>query len=254
MNKYLTDLNGKNILITGASRGIGKECAIAANRLGANVCLVARNMEKIKKTLDIIEKEKSCYYAVDVTDYLQVEDVVNVFVEKFGRIDGFIHSAGFEESVPLQVISSENYEKLFATNVIAGFEFAKVISKKRFLNPNGASFVFIASVMGIVGQAAKIGYCASKGALIAGARAMAVELAKKKIRVNCVSPGMVETEIAENIFKMISEEQKRAVVLGHPLGIGSPEDVAGLCSFLLSDQAKWITGTNIIIDGGYSAV
>ena len=142
---------------------------------------------------------------------------------------------------------------MFSVNVIAGFELAKIISKKKYLYKNGASFVFISSVMGILGQLGKIGYCSSKGSLISGVKAMALELASKKIRVNCILPGVVETEMSNEMFQKLSEESKKNIVDMHPLGLGKPEDIAYACVYLLSDSARWVTGTNLIIDGGYSA-
>jgi len=145
------------------------------------------------------------------------------------------------------------YEEIFSVNVISGFELAKIISKKKHLGKNGTSFVFISSVMGILGQAGKVGYCSSKGALISGTKAMALELAKKNIRVNCVLPGAVETEMSKKMLEKLPEESKKSIINMHPLGLGRPEDIANACAFLLSDASRWVTGTNLIVDGGYSA-
>jgi NAD(P)-dependent dehydrogenase (short-subunit alcohol dehydrogenase family) len=123
----------------------------------------------------------------------------------------------------------------------------------KYLDENGASFVFISSVMGILGQSGKVAYSSSKGALISGAKAMALELAKKKIRVNCILPGVVETEMSNEMFQKLSEESKKSILEMHPLGLGKPEDIANACAFLLSDASGWITGTNLLVDGGYSA-
>jgi len=142
---------------------------------------------------------------------------------------------------------------MFATNVISGFELARMISKKKYLDENGASFVFISSVIGTLGQPGKIAYCSSKGALISGAKAMALELARKNIRVNCILPGHVKTEMANRLFENISEKSKKEIMDMHPLGLGIPEDIANASAFLLSDASRWITGTILIVDGGYSA-
>lgn len=247
------DLSNKNIIVTGASSGIGRQCAITFSQLGAGVILIAQNEERLKETYNRLEKGNHLIISQDITKYNKLEEVVNTTVYKVGKISGFIHSAGIETTLPLRSMQPSYYEKMFSVNVIAGFELAKIISKKKYLDKNGASFVFVSSVMGILGQAGKVGYCSSKGALISGTKAMALELAKKNIRVNCILPGMVETEMTIKMFDKFSEESKKMTIDMHPLGLGKPEDIANASVFLLSDAARWITGSNLIVDGGYSA-
>ena len=246
-------LKNKNILITGASSGIGRQCAITFSQLGANVILIARNKERLKDTFNKLEKGNHLIISQDITEYDKLEQIIKYSVEKVGRISGFVHSAGIEMTLPLRSMQPSYYEKMFSVNVIAGFELARIISKKKYLSENGASFVFISSVMGIVGNPALIGYSASKGALISAIKSMALEFISKNIRVNCISPGHVETEMASNLFEKLSEESKKSIIEMHPLGLGKPEDIANACVFLLSDASGWITGTNFIVDGGYSA-
>jgi NAD(P)-dependent dehydrogenase (short-subunit alcohol dehydrogenase family) len=246
-------LSNKNIIITGASSGIGRECAITFSQLGANVILIARNEERLKKTFNKLSKGNHIVIVQDITKYDKLEEIVSNAVKKVGKISGFVHSAGIEITLPLRSMTPSYYEDMFAINVISGLELARIISKKKYLDKNGASFVFISSVMGILGQLGKIGYCSSKGSLISGVKAMALELAFKKIRVNCILPGVVETEMSNEMFQKLSEESKENIVDMHPLGLGKPEDIAYACVYLLSDSARWVTGTNLIIDGGYSA-
>ncbi len=247
------NLNNKNIIITGASSGIGRQCAITFSQFGANIILVARNKEKLEQTLNKLNKGNHITFAHDLTEYDKLEEIINISVGKIGRISGFVHSAGIEMILPLKGMQPSYYEKMFAINVIAGFEIAKIISKKKYLDEKGASFVFISSVMGILGQPGRVGYCSSKGALISGVKAMSLELAKKNIRVNCVLPGVVETEMSNEMFQRLSEESKKEIVDMHPLGLGMPEDIANASAFLLSDASRWMTGSNLIVDGGYSA-
>lgn len=247
------DLKNKNIIITGASSGIGRQCAITCSRLGANVILIARNEEGLKQTFNKLSKGNHITIIQDITNYNKLEDIVDIAVEKIGNISGFIYSAGIEMTLPLRSMNSSYYENMFAINVISGFELARIISKKKYFNEKGGSFVFISSVMAILGQAGKVGYCSSKGALISGVKAIALELAKKNIRVNCILPGVVETEMSNEMFQRLSEESKKEIIDMHPLGLGKPEDIANACAFLLSDASHWTTGTNLIIDGGYSA-
>jgi NAD(P)-dependent dehydrogenase (short-subunit alcohol dehydrogenase family) len=191
--------------------------------------------------------------AQDITEYCKLEDIVRQATEKLGKISGFIHSAGIEKTLPFKDMLPAEYEALFSINVIAGLEIARIVSKKRYLSEDYASFVFVSSIMGIIGQRATVGYCCSKGALIPATKAMALELSAKKIRVNCVLPGVLMTEMTERFFSKMNEEAKEAVIKMHPLGLGKPEDVSNVCMFLLSDLSKWITGTSITVDGGYTA-
>jgi len=247
------NLNNKNIIVTGTSSGIGRQCAITFSQLGANVILIARNKERLKETYNKLDKGNHLIISQDITEYGKLEEVVNIAVHKIGKISGFIHSAGIEMTLPLRSMQPSYYEEMFAINVISGFELARIISRKKYLDENGGSFVFISSIMGIIGNAALVGYSASKGALISAVRSMAIELARKNIKVNSISPGYIKTEISKKMFNYISEESKKEIIDMHPLGLGKPEDIADACAFLLSDASRWITGTNLIVDGGYSA-
>jgi NAD(P)-dependent dehydrogenase (short-subunit alcohol dehydrogenase family) len=246
-------LKNKNIVITGASSGIGRQCAISCSLMGANVVLIARNEQRLKETYQKLAPGNHLFFGQDITEYGKLKDIVNEAVSKVGQLAGFVHSAGFEITLPARSMNSKKYGQLFATNVISGFEFAKIISGKKFINSQRASFVFISSIAGIIGRKGLIGYSSSKGALIAGVRSLALELATKSISVNCISPGTVMTDLMKNYLNKLDDEQREKRLQNFPLGIGDPEDVANACVFLLSDAAKWITGTNLIVDGGYCA-
>jgi NAD(P)-dependent dehydrogenase (short-subunit alcohol dehydrogenase family) len=250
----LFSLVGKNLIITGASSGIGRQCALQCNKMGATIIIMGRREEKLKEVLSQLNGTRNLIYIQDITKFDELEPLVDDAFLKNGPIDGFIHSAGVELTMPLISMKHTHYEKLFATNVISGFELAKIVSKRKFINPGGASFVFISSIMGIVGDIGLTAYCSSKGALISGVKAMALELASKKIRVNCVSPAYIEdTELTKKMSAHIMAEKKQIKSAMHPLGYGKTEDVANSCIFLLSDASKWVTGTNLILDGGYTA-
>jgi NAD(P)-dependent dehydrogenase (short-subunit alcohol dehydrogenase family) len=249
----LFSLKEKNILITGASSGIGKQCALLFSQLGANVILVARNKERLKVIYNAMKKGSHLFFSQDITKYDKLEGIVSDSVNKIGKISGFVHSAGIEETLPLRSMEPSFYEKMFSINVISGFELARIISKKKYLDNKGASFVFISSVMGVVGNSALIGYSATKGALISATKSFALELISKKVRVNSISPGHVKTEMANKLFDKIPKEARDQIINMHPLGLGKPEYIANACVFLLSDASRWVTGTNLIVDGGYSA-
>jgi len=253
MNKNLFDLKNKNIFITGASSGIGRQCAITFSKFGANVILVARNKERLEQTFNKLNKGNHIFIVQDITEYDKLEEIINFSVGKIGKISGFVHSAGIDKLMPFKLIEPDIYKEMFDVNMISGFELARIISKKKYINKEGASFVFISSIMGILGQIGKIAYCSSKGALISGAKAMALELVKKNIKVNCILPGVVETEMSKQVLSNLSEGSREEILNMHPLGLGKPDDIAYACAFLLSDASRWITGTNLIVDGGYSA-
>jgi len=240
------------VLITGASSGIGKKCAIDASKAGANVVLFGRNKDRLDEVYNKLSPGNHLSFQIDITEYDKIEPLIEEIVTKVGKLSGFVSCAGIESTVPIQALKPDVYKEHFSINVIAGFEIAKIISKKKFVNPEGASFIFISSIMSVLGAMGKIAYCSSKSALIAGVKAMALELASKKIRVNCVSPAIVETEMTQKMFKELPESSKSELLSRHPLGFGKPSDISYLIKFLLSDQSRWITGTNLIIDGGYS--
>lgn len=249
----LFSLSNKTILITGASSGIGRSCAVQCSKMGASLLLMGRNVDELNRTVS--ELQPGTKVEMIVADFSKMVDLELLIAEKIvtiGKIAGFIHCAGVEKTLPLKKQTSEVFQSIFDINVLAGFELAKIISLKKY-KAEKASFVFIASVAGMVGESGKTIYSASKGAVISGARSMSMELARSDIRVNSISPAMVKTPILEKMFDGIGEEATQNIIKKHPLGIGEPEDVANACVFLLSDAAKWITGTNLVVDGGYTA-
>lgn len=246
-------LKNKTILITGASSGIGRSCSVECSKSGANLILVGRNKDELLKTVSLLDPEaKAEIIAEDITHSENLEEKIAEKVAVLGKISGFIHCAGIEKTLPLKKHSPQLYHDIFEINIIAGFEMAKILSLKKYKDET-SSFVFISSVAGVVGEPGKAAYSASKGAVIAGARSLAMELSRGNIRVNSISPAMVNTPILERMFEDIGEEASSEIIKKHPLGIGEPKDVANACIFLLSDASKWVTGTNLVIDGGYSA-
>jgi NAD(P)-dependent dehydrogenase (short-subunit alcohol dehydrogenase family) len=248
----LIDLTNKHILITGASSGIGKETALLVSKLGARVSLVGRNKESLQIVLSQLEGNNNFIYDFDITNFNEIENLVKIIVENSGPIDGFVHSAGIEMTRPLKMLKVNHYNDVFDINLISALEITKFLTKNNNISDN-ASILFISSIVGILGQAGKTAYSASKGALIAASKCLAIELASKKIRVNTILPALVETEMSSKILESLSEENKFKILNMHPLGFGKPIDVANSAAFLLSSAAKWITGVEFIIDGGYSA-
>jgi NAD(P)-dependent dehydrogenase (short-subunit alcohol dehydrogenase family) len=247
-------LNGKTVIVTGASSGIGRQCAISCSKIGATVVAFGRDQERLNETLRLMERSgKHIVCAVDLLDYDHVADIVKEVVLQKGRIDGLINCAGISTTLPLNSISPQKMEQFIQTNVIGAINLAKHTIKPAHFSESGGSIIFISSVMGVVGENGKTLYSMTKGALVAAAKSMAIELAQRKIRVNTVSPGVVETPMSKNAVYSKNEESLNRMKGLHPLGMGQPEDVANACIFLLSDAARWITGTNLIVDGGYLA-
>lgn len=245
-------LTDKKIIITGASSGIGRQCAISCSQMGAEVILIARNLDRLEETLCQMSGTGHELIVFDLTNYSEIKGMVSGIVARHGKIDGLVHCAGIDLLKPLAAMKAIDYEKIFAVNVISGFELAKIIAKSKYSNSH-ASIVFLASVMATEGASGKIAYCASKSALISSVKSMALELAKRSIRVNSISPSVTLTEMVEKIHENLEPEEIQSIKDKHPLGFGEPKDIANTAIFLLSSASKWITGTNIIVDGGYSA-
>ena len=247
-------LNGKTVLVTGASSGIGKDVAAKCSQMGARVVLIARNEERLQETYNDMEGEGHIICPYDLTKTDGIKQLVSQIVEESGEISGIVNCAGISNVMPLKFMTPTMMDEFFKTNVYAPMELTKHVLSAQNVNKNGASVIFISSVMGCVGENAKSLYSMTKGALISGCRSLAVEYSKRKIRVNCISPGVVVTPINQN-QPYIANPEKRAVLESkHLLGLGMTSDIAYACVYLLSDASRWITGQNLIVDGGYTVL
>ena len=246
-------LKNKNIVITGASSGIGRECAMKCSKSGANVLLLdrdTRGLEEVKYKIEI-EKGKAIIASIDLTDITNLDEVIYNYVIKYGKFNGLIHSAGIEKTLPVANLKQDDYIEVLKINTIAGFELCKILSKKKYGN-EGSSFVLISSITSMIGRAGLTAYSASKGAINSGIRPIALEIASKKMRVNAICPGTILTPLVLKFLNSLSPDEREKRNAGYPLGLGECSDVANLALFLLSDEARWITGQSIVIDGGYS--
>lgn len=244
-------LSGKRIVVTGASSGIGRQCAIDCSRMGASVVLIARNEERLNETLDALTGEGHLYIIADLSTSEGVGVAVQRINETCGKIDGIVNCAGISTTLPFKLVSREKLEEYFASNVFSAIELSRELQKVRFMNVGG-SIVFMASVMGCVGESGKALYSMTKGALIAASRSLACEFAKRRIRVNCISPGAILTPINEKLPHMADLEKRKALEDKHLLGLGQTSDISSGVIYLLSDASRWITGQNLVIDGGYT--
>jgi NAD(P)-dependent dehydrogenase (short-subunit alcohol dehydrogenase family) len=247
-------LENKNIVITGAASGIGRQCAISCAEMGARLVLFDINYDGLQGTAELLVKKNDHQLCTaDLTDYESVARLLAAAVEKTGRINGLLNCAGISNTLPLKLATPDIVERFFRINVLTGYFMAKEVTKMGILSKEGASIVFFSSVAGSFGQPGKSIYGMTKGALIAGTKSLACELAPKKVRVNAISPGVVVTPINAHLPHIADPEKRKETENLHLLGLGETSDVANACVYLLSDASKWVTGTNLFIDGGYSA-
>ena len=247
-------LSGKVILVTGASSGIGRACAIRCAEAGASVILLARNEARLLETANAMPAATKFRIVVaDLGSGKLPEQELKDAVNSLGRVSGMVYAAGISTTMPLRLFDEAKMLSFFQTNVTGAVQLSKWLSKPANLSENGGSIVLLASVMGMVGEAGKTVYSLTKGALIAGSKSMAIELAPKKIRVNTIAPGVVVTPMTDGAVYSQDDETREKIIALHPLGLGNTDDIAYACIYLLSDAARWITGANIPIDGGYTA-
>lgn len=238
-------LEGKTILITGASSGIGKSAAIECSKMGANVIITARNGTKLSQLMNELEGNSHRMVLCDLSNEADIDKMV----EKLPEVQGLINNAGYTKILPVQFINTEAINDIFQVNTVAPMLLLQKLLKKKKIK-KGASIVFTSSLAGLgcctVGNSM---YSATKGAISAFIRCVALELAPKNIRVNAVCPAMVDTGILSS--GTITEEQLAIELNNYPLRrFGKPTDIALAMVYLLSDAASWVTGDNLVIDGG----
>jgi NAD(P)-dependent dehydrogenase (short-subunit alcohol dehydrogenase family) len=246
------DLAGRTVLVTGASSGIGRETARLISQLGGRVVLVGRNMERLAETLQLLDGDGHTVEPFELSSTDEIPRWLKGISAVSGPFQGLVHCAGVHKLRPLRVLNSKTVEDVMRINAGAAIGLAKGFCQKGVCAPD-SSIVFLSSVTGLTGQSGHAAYAASKGAIIALTKALAVELAGEHIRVNCVAPGVVTTEMGQGLLEMLTPEQGAAVEAMHLLGLGRPRDVAYAIAFLLGETARWITGTVLVVDGGYTA-
>lgn len=246
MNPF--QLNNKTILITGASSGIGQQVAISSSQMGAQVFITGRNTEKLKTTFGRLEGEGHQMILADLT----IEEEINSLVTALPTLNGVVHSAGILQPVPAKFIKSKHVDDMFNINYTAPVLLTSKLLKEKKLQKN-ASLVFLSSVSSRFAHIGGSLYCGTKAGIDMFSKVLALECAVQKIRANTINAAMVKTQLFDNAEQMVSKEAMDIHEKKYPLGFGEPVDIANTIIFLLSDASKWITGTNVVVDGGLTA-
>lgn len=241
----LLSLQGKHILLTGASSGMGRVFAQMIASQGAKLSLLARNEERLCQTLETMDGDGHEIFVCDLTN----EDMLKDVVSKIDKLDGIVLCAGINDFVPLKFIKQSNISKMFQTNFFSHLILVQMLVKKKLVNKN-ASIVFISSLSSMLGVQGTLLYASSKAAINSAVRVMASELANLKIRVNAICPGIVKTEMLSNTN--INEDTFTKQESQYPLGLGTAKDVGNAVLFHLSDLSRWLTGQCMVLDGGFT--
>jgi NAD(P)-dependent dehydrogenase (short-subunit alcohol dehydrogenase family) len=247
MKNDIFDLNNKTILVLGASSGIGRCVAKTCSDFGARIILHGRNKIRLEETFDTLSRLDHIIFDKDINDVDFELKLMNLIKEI--HIAGIFFAVGIHRFTPINTTKSELVEKILESNLNSAIKVIKFISKIS-RNNESLSAVFMSSIAAISSEVGINIYSASKAALNSLVRSSAKELLNKSIRLNTISAGIVETEMLEGILKNLTEEQSNHLLGNYPLGFGKPEDIAYLALYLLSDASRWVTGTNLIIDGG----
>jgi NAD(P)-dependent dehydrogenase (short-subunit alcohol dehydrogenase family) len=240
-------LEGKTILVTGASSGIGKATAIECTKMGANVLITARDKNRLSETFYELEGENNLLCIADLTTQTGIDLLISIAPE----IHGIVHCAGLTKLIPFKFANIENFNKVLEVNFYAPTEVTRrLLKEKKLLNES--SIVFISSISGVYcSSVCSSIYSASKGAINGLVKGLALDLAPKQIRVNCVNPGVIDTNLLKN--GALTDEQLLADKMRYPLKrFGQPIEVAHAAIYLISNTSRWVTGSNLLIDGGFT--
>ena len=246
------DFEGRRIVLSGATSDIGRDIARTLAECGARLVLLGRNAPVLEEARAGLAGDGHEQVAIDLDATQTIHDRLKPVLAAAGPIYGLCHCAGMVQTRPLASSKPEAVQAQLNVNLMAGLELSRLITNRTLALPGDGSIVFISSVYAHVGAPGQIGYCASKGAVNAAVKAMAVELAPRNIRVNSISPGFVRTEMT-TASSGLSAQQLQDIIDRHPLGEGLPADVSRAVVFLLDPLNRWISGSDLIVDGGYTA-
>ncbi|WP_391572838.1 SDR family NAD(P)-dependent oxidoreductase [Cohnella sp.] len=243
------DLTGKKIFLTGATSSIGRASAIYLSKLGASLVLTGRNEPALAETFQMLVGDKHHMFTADLNDLGHIPQLIeNSFAADGKKFNGVLHCAGGGRIVPLKALNIDILKSAMQVNFYAFIEIIKIITNKKYFKEG--SIVGVSSHAAMEGEAGQAAYSAAKAAMDAAVRALAHELAPKNIRINTVRPGMIESDATSKYRKSMDESQFSKLVNRQLLGLGQPEAVASMCSFLLSDASCFLTGRSMYVDGG----
>lgn len=245
-------LESKNIIVTGASSGIGQQVAISCSKMGARVIMIGRNEERLKGTMSQMVGEGHLFFSFDLNNFEGMKGLVSDIVAVTGPLNGVVNCAGISTTNLFKLTKPDELDKFFHTNVYSGYFLTQECTKMGNFSKEGGSIIFFSSIAGSFGEVGKSTYGMTKAALLNLAKHLACELARKNVRVNSISPGAICTPINMNLPHMKDPEKRAALEAQHLLGLGETTDIANACIYLLSDASRWVTGTNLFVDGGFS--
>lgn len=251
----LIDLTGRHIIITGASRGIGRETAILFSKLDAKLTLIARNEEGLNETLGLLEGEGHTHRAFDLSNLEGIDSLTKDITSELGPADGLAYCAGITNDRPFHMVKPDSLEAVLRVNLKAFIETVRCLSRKGRFNP-GFRIAAVSSIASLVGKEAHLSYSVSKAGINEAVRCMARELSDKGICVNAVLPGMIDTDMYRKYLDDnggADSPVNKALLRRQYLGIGRPLDVAMALAFLISPAAKYITGISMPVDGGFTS-
>ncbi|HKE08268.1 MAG TPA: SDR family NAD(P)-dependent oxidoreductase [Candidatus Acidoferrum sp.] len=253
----MTRLMGKMAVITGGGTGIGQAIALAFAREGAKVAVVGRRLEKLRETVQLLRQEgyDGVLLQCDVTHARETERAIEAAEDEFGKVNILVNNAGTLSVSTIESITEQEWDHVMATNVKGPFLMSRAVLPA-MRRAGGGSIINIGSILGIAAIRDRAAYCASKGGVTMLTKAMALDHAEDHIRVNCLCPSIVESDMTQNLFAETEAGRKaRDFRLSTiPLGrFGKPNDIAGLAVFFASDESSWMTGTVIPVDGGVTA-
>ena len=254
MGNYFSELTNKTVVVTGGSKGIGKDIALTFAKLNANVVISGRDRKVLHETLDELHEfnDKCIAISGDLSDIQEVKRLIDTAADTFGTVDVLINNAGVNIAKPAMEVTEADWDTVLDLNLKTAF-FASQTAAKYMLVQKSGRIINIASQMAFVGYIKRAAYCSSKGGLVQLTKSLAVEWAKQGIRVNAVAPTFIETELTNKMFE--DEEFKKDVENRILLdGLSQPQDISGAVLYLASNLANFVTGETIKVDGGWTAI